>query len=68
MPGLAEADVVAHWSADGRSVLVYRRAEIPCRLERVFLDTGQRQLGVEPVRVGSAPDPSLRRDLAGLKK
>jgi hypothetical protein len=26
--------------ADGRSVLVYRRAEIPCRLGRVLLDTG----------------------------
>jgi hypothetical protein len=44
VPGLAEADVVAHWSADGRSVLAYRSAEIPARLERVFLDTGQRRL------------------------
>jgi len=42
--GLSEADVVAHWSADGRSVLVYRRAEIPCRLERIDLSTGQRSL------------------------
>ena len=31
-------------SADGRSVLVYRRAEIPCRLERVDLATGHRTL------------------------
>ena len=44
MPGLAEEDVVAHWSADGRSVLAYRRAEIPCRLNRVDLATGQRSL------------------------
>ena len=35
---------MAHWSADGRSVLAYRSAEIPARLERVFLDTGQRRL------------------------
>ncbi len=27
--GLAEADTLAQWSTDGRSVLVYRRAEIP---------------------------------------
>src|ERR1019366_3663301 len=31
VPGLTEADVLAQWSADGRAVLVYRRAEIPCR-------------------------------------
>jgi hypothetical protein len=39
-----EADTVAQWSADGRSVLVYRRAEIPCRLDRVDIATGQRTL------------------------
>lgn len=44
VPGLTEADVVAQWSADGKSVLVYRRAEIPCRLERVDLATGKRTL------------------------
>ena len=44
VPGLTEADVLAQWSADGRAVLVYRRAEIPCRLERVDLATGQRTL------------------------
>jgi hypothetical protein len=44
VPGLAEADVVAQWSTDGRSVLAYRRAEIPCRLERVDVATGQRSL------------------------
>ena len=49
VPGLAEADVVAHWSADGRSVLAYRSAEIPARLERAFLDTGQRRLFKELV-------------------
>jgi len=44
VPGLMDADVVAQWSADGKSVLVYRRAEIPCRLERVDLATGHRTL------------------------
>ena len=44
VPGLTEADVLAQWSADGRAVLVYRRAEIPCRLQRVDLATGHRTL------------------------
>jgi Tol biopolymer transport system component len=44
VPGLAETDNIAQWSADGRSVLAYRRAEIPCRLERVDLSTGHRTL------------------------
>ncbi len=42
--GLTETDVIAQWSADGRSVLVYRRSEIPCRLERVELLSGRRTL------------------------
>lgn len=60
VPGLGEADVVAHWSADGRSVLVYRRAEIPCRLERVVLDTGQRKLFKELASADRAGLLSLR--------
>jgi Tol biopolymer transport system component len=44
VPGLTEADVLAQWSPEGKSVLVYRRAEIPCRLERVDLATGRRTL------------------------
>jgi hypothetical protein len=42
--GLTEADVLAQWSADVRSVLAYRRAEISCRIERVDLTTGNRTL------------------------
>jgi hypothetical protein len=40
--GLNDTDILAHWSADERSVLAYRRAEIPCRLDRVDLATGHR--------------------------
>ena len=42
--GLTETDIIVQWSADGRSVLAYRRAEIPGRLERVELATGHRTL------------------------
>jgi hypothetical protein len=42
--GLTQADILASWSADGLSALVYRRAEIPFRLEHVDLTTGHRTL------------------------
>jgi eukaryotic-like serine/threonine-protein kinase len=42
--GLTQADILALWSADGLSALVYRRGEIPYRLERVDLATGHRTL------------------------
>ncbi len=60
VPGLTEADVLAQWSADGRSVLVYRRAEIPCRLERVDLATGHRTLFKEFAPADRAGLLSLR--------
>jgi eukaryotic-like serine/threonine-protein kinase len=44
VPGLTQADILALWSADGRSALVYRRGEIPYRLEHVDLATGRRTL------------------------
>ena len=60
VPRLAEADVVAHWSADGRFLLVYRRAEIPCRLDRFDLATGERRLFEEIVPEDRAGLLSLR--------
>ncbi len=42
--GLEPADDVIRWSADGLSVLTRRGNEIPCRVERVNLDTGRREL------------------------
>jgi predicted Ser/Thr protein kinase len=67
-PGLTHDDIPALWSADGRSVLVYRRAEIPCRLERLDLTTGHRTLFrefVPPDRTGllSMPDVFVTDDL-----
>ena len=41
---LALEDTLVHWSKDGRSVLVMRVGEVPCRVERVDLETGQREL------------------------
>jgi hypothetical protein len=42
IPALMQADILAQWSADEKSALVYRLGEIPYRLERVDLATGRR--------------------------
>jgi hypothetical protein len=60
VPALRPDDVLAKWSADGRAVLVYRRAEIPCRLERVPLAGGERQLFAKI-------EPSERAGLLSLR-
>jgi len=55
VPGLTPDDILALWSADGRSALVYRRGEIPYRVERVDLANGHRTLFKEfapPDRTG----------------
>ena len=44
VPWLAEADGISRFGADGRSVLVSRGTEIPRRIERVDLQTGERAL------------------------
>ena len=42
--GLDRVDEVIRWASDGRSVLVRRGTEIPCRVERVELEAGRREL------------------------
>lgn len=44
VPVLTPDDILVRWSADGRSALVYRRGEIPYRVERVDLASGNRTL------------------------
>jgi eukaryotic-like serine/threonine-protein kinase len=43
-PGLTTNDEVIRWNLDGRSLLVYRRAQVPARIERLDLSTGKRDL------------------------
>ncbi len=61
VPALMESDVIAQWSEDGRSVLVYRRGEIPCRLERVVLATGHQSFFSEL-------DPADRAGLRSMRE
>jgi eukaryotic-like serine/threonine-protein kinase len=45
--GLAEGEVPVRWSADARSLFVYRIAEVPARIFRLDLSTGRRELWKE---------------------
>ena len=42
VPGLTGREEIARWSKDGRSVYAYNPRQIPCRVDRVTLATGQR--------------------------
>jgi hypothetical protein len=44
VPGMGEGDEVLRWRADGRSLLVMRRTEVPALVDRVDLATGERTL------------------------
>ena len=44
VPGLDDGDYLIGWRPDGRSLLAYRPMEIPTRVERLDLSTGQRTL------------------------
>jgi hypothetical protein len=46
VPGARPEDTVVRWSADGRSVLTFHGSEVPARVERIDVSTGNR----EPVR------------------
>lgn len=41
---LTRRDNLIHWRAGGKSMLRNQGSEIPCRIESVDLDTGQREL------------------------
>jgi Tol biopolymer transport system component len=44
IPGFAAGDVPIGWSADGRSLYIARRGEMPAHVYRLELATGQRKL------------------------
>ncbi|MGH9576017.1 MAG: TolB family protein, partial [Terriglobales bacterium] len=44
VPGLQKGEQPINWSADGRSLLIYRPGELPARVFRLDLATGQRTL------------------------
>jgi Tol biopolymer transport system component len=44
LAGAALGEIPSRWSPDGRAVYVFRRGELPARVYRVDLTTGQREL------------------------
>jgi Tol biopolymer transport system component len=44
IPGVTTDDWPAGWSADSRSIFVYRRREIPAKVDRLEIATGRREL------------------------
>ncbi len=52
--GLSGLDIPIRWTADGRSLYVYRRGELPARVYQVDVATGHKQLWKELMPVDSA--------------
>ncbi len=44
IPGFAAADTPIIWSADGRSLYIYRYGEFPAQIYRLEMETGQKKL------------------------
>jgi Tol biopolymer transport system component len=61
--GLAEGEVPVQWSADGRSLFVYRIADVPARIFRLDLTTGRRELWRELV----PPDLAGTSDIGNVQ-
>jgi Tol biopolymer transport system component len=47
VPGLESADQPSGWTADGKAVFVFRRAELPARVSRLDIASGKRELWKE---------------------
>jgi dipeptidyl aminopeptidase/acylaminoacyl peptidase len=45
--GIAPGEVLIRWSGDGKSMFVYRPGELPTRIQRVALDSGEREAWME---------------------
>ncbi|MGH9368406.1 MAG: TolB family protein, partial [Thermoanaerobaculia bacterium] len=54
IPGLVAGDIPASWTADGRSLLIGRRGEVPLKVFQLDLRTGRKELWKELI----PPDPA----------
>lgn len=54
IPGFPTGDVPVAWAADGRSLFIYRSGELPARVHRLDIATGQKQLWRELMPADSA--------------
>lgn len=61
--GLSSSDTVSGWSADGKHLFAYRRAEVPARVYLVEIASGKRVL----LNVISPPDAAGVEDITSLQ-
>jgi WD40 repeat protein len=54
LPGVTIADEPTGWTADGRAIWVFRRAELPARVSRLDIATGTRDLWKELIPADAA--------------
>jgi hypothetical protein len=54
VPGLEPGDVPMRWSADGKSIYLFRYDELPAQIRRIDLDTHRREV----VAKVTPPDPA----------
>ncbi len=65
--GVEKREVPIRWSADGRSIFVFRRGELPGRIVRVDLESGRREVVSElvpadPTGILSVSHPQITPD------
>ena len=61
--GLSMTDEVINWSADGKYLFAYRRAEVPAQIYRVEIASGKREL----FKLIVPPDPAGVEDISSLQ-
>jgi dipeptidyl aminopeptidase/acylaminoacyl peptidase len=54
IPGFPQGDTAVGWSSDGRSLFIYRPGELPAKIYRLDVATGQKQLWRELMPADSA--------------
>jgi hypothetical protein len=58
LPGVSDQERIGGWSDDGRTLFIYKRNDLPVKVERVDLNSGKRELAREIT-------PSDRAGLSG---
>jgi Tol biopolymer transport system component len=61
--GVSTAEAVVGWSGDGKYLFTYRRGEVPARIYKVEIATGERQV----FKQASPPDLAGVEDVTGMR-
>jgi hypothetical protein len=61
--GVATTEAVARWSGDGKYLFAYRRGEVPGKIYKVEIATGERHF----LKQTSPPDLAGMEDVTGVR-